>query len=111
VAYDLAPADSQRAEPVEETEIRLPGPDGSAHLILNPSAMAVPAPPRYGVRFRGADGDVVWQNEALLPQKLGIFRLGLPAGALPPGRYTIELYGLRDGREEPLGTYRIVLRE
>jgi hypothetical protein len=107
-AYDLAPAGSQRAA-AAATTIRLPAPAGSAHLILNPSA--APTAPRHGVRFRRADGRVVWQDESFVPQALGTFRLRLPAGAFPPGRYTIELYGLYDGREEPLGTYPVTLLE
>jgi hypothetical protein len=107
-AFDLASVESQRGE-VEETTVPLSTPDSSAYLILNP-----PAPPtarRHGVRFRRTDGRVAWQDESFVPQALGTFRLRLPAGALPPGSYTIELYGLRNGREEPLGTFRIALRE
>lgn len=107
-SYDLSPQGAQRGE-VPEQILRFSGPDGSAHLILNP-ATAEEAE-RYGVRFRAADGRVSWQGQGLEPLALGTFRVGLPRAALPAGHYTIELYGEKGGRELTLGNYRISIPE
>jgi hypothetical protein len=105
--YDLT-STSQRGEGSRETPIRFQGPGSSAYLILNPAAP--PGSPRYGLRLRSADGRVAWRSEGLkLETTLGPFHVSLPAGAFPPGRYSLELYGLDAGRETPLGTFRIVL--
>ena len=107
-SYDLTPQGTQRGE-IPEQVLRFSGPNGSAHLILNP-ATAEEAE-RYGVRFRAADGRVAWQGKGIEPQALGTFRIGLPRAALPAGHYTIELYGEKSGGELPLGNYRISIPE
>jgi putative zinc finger protein len=107
--YDLTPADSERGEAVQAIPIRFNSPEDSALLILNPAVVADSA--RYGVRIRQMDGTVVWRSEDLVPQASGAFQLSLPAGALPPGRYSLELYGITDGREKHLGAYRIAIEK
>jgi len=103
--YDLAPSGAARGEEARPTPIRFQTPGGSALLILNPAV--VPSSARYGVRIRRADASVLWRSEDLVPQPSGSFHLSLPAGALPPGRYELELYGVTEGRETALGAYRI----
>jgi hypothetical protein len=51
-------------------------------------------------------GRLAWQATGLHPQDLGIFVLDLPAGALPPGKYLVRLYGLMGERREALADYQ-----
>jgi hypothetical protein len=105
--YDLTPTGSERGFVAPPSPIRFRSRDDSALLILNPAVVANAA--RYGVRIRRAEGAVLWRSEGLELQAPGAFRLTLPARALPPGRYSLELYGITGGREKPLGTYRIAI--
>jgi putative zinc finger protein len=107
--YDLTSSNSERGEGTQPTRIRFRSPDASALLILNPAV--VPNSSRYGVRIHRTDGAVVWRSEDLELQTLGAFHLSLPAGALPPGRYSLDLYGITEGRERLLGTYRIEIEK
>jgi len=107
--YDLTSATVERGEGAGAKVIQFRSPGDSAFLILNP-ALESPLP-RHGVRIRRADGMVAWRSEDLVPQDSGGFHLSLPAGALPAGIYSIELYGIGKGREIPLGTYPIVIEK
>lgn len=109
--YDLRPSGSDRAAATDATPIRFRTPGDSALLILNPEG--TPDSARYGVRIRRTngttDGAIVWQSEDLVLQAPGGFHLSLPADALPPGRYSLKLYGITQSRETPLGTYPIAI--
>jgi hypothetical protein len=107
--YDLTSSGSERGEAIQETSIRFRTPGDSALLILNPKVVADSA--RHGVRIHRVDGSVVWGSENLVPQASGGFHLSLPAGVLPPGRYSLELYGITEGRESLLGTYPIAIEK
>lgn len=107
--YDLTPSGAERGEGTLVASIRFQTPASSALLILNPAVVA--SSTHYGVRIRRMDGPVVWQSEALVPQASGAFHLSLPSGALPAGRYSLELYGVTAGRETSLGTYRIAIEK
>ncbi|HTG35660.1 MAG TPA: zf-HC2 domain-containing protein [Thermoanaerobaculia bacterium] len=107
--YDLTSSGPERGVGAQATPIRFQTPGGSALLILNPAVVVNSA--RYGVRIHRADGAVVWRSEDLLLQAPGGFHLSLPAGALPLGSYSLELYGITGGREKLLGTYRIVIEK
>jgi Putative zinc-finger len=109
--YDLAPVGVERGEGGggERRSIRFRSPQGSALLILNPAVTS--RYPRHGARIRRTDGTVVWSSEDLVPQQPGGFYLSLPAGALPAGDYSIELYGIAEGGETPLGTYPIAIEK
>jgi len=108
--YDLAAANSRQGEGIEIASIRFASPADSALLILNPAARVAPSA-RHGVRIRRHDGSVIWHFEGLVPQPAGGFHLGLPAGALPPGTYDLELYEIAAGREASLGTYSIAIEK
>jgi Putative zinc-finger len=57
----------------------------------------------------GHGGRVVWQGGGLHPRELGFFVLDLPAGALPPGKYLVRLYGVAAERREPLADFDLVI--
>jgi hypothetical protein len=107
--YDLTPSGSERSEGESVVSIRFQSPEDSAFLIFNPSVAA--SSNTYGVRIRGTAGPIAWQSDDLVLQATGAFHLSLPARALPPGRYSLELYGVTAGRETPLGAYRIAIEK
>jgi hypothetical protein len=107
--YDLTSSGSERGEGAQVTLIRFQSSGASALLILNPAVVANSA--RYGVRIRRADRAVVWRSEDLELQAPGAFHLSLTAGALPSGRYAVELYGITEGRERLLGIYWIEIEK
>jgi putative zinc finger protein len=107
--YDLTSSGSERGEGTQVTPIRFQSPGASALLILNPAVVANSA--RYGVRIRRTDRAVVWRSEDLELQAPGAFHLSLTAGALPSGRYAVELYGITEGRERLLGIYWIEIEK
>lgn len=107
--YDLAPAAGERGQASPPTAIRFRTQRDSALLVLNPAVVA--EAPQAVLRIRRADGVLVWRLDGLDRQPDGAFHLGLPAGALVPGSYSLELYGTAAGGAPGilLGTYRIML--
>ncbi len=61
----------------------------------------------HAVEIVNAAGKVVWNAAGLALDKNGYYNLTLPPGTLSPGTYTIRVYGLTDGRREPLEVYSI----
>lgn len=106
--YDLTSSGQDRSERAEATPMAIRFASPSV-LLLNPEE--VPDSERYGVRVRRGDGTVAWESESFVPQRSGAFHLGLPAGALKAGEYSLQLYGISEGRETPLGTYSIRIEE
>jgi hypothetical protein len=63
--------------------------------------------PRYEVEIEDPAGRRVWSRNGLRPTALGTFHLSFRRGVLPPGSYTIALYGgTREGRTL-LATYAL----
>jgi hypothetical protein len=108
--YDLTSSNSQRGDETKLSSIRFRSPVDSALLILNPAQVPAPSA-QHGVRIRRGDAALVWQSEDLAPEPTGGFHLGLPAGALLPGKYHLELYEIAAGRETPLGNYSIAIEK
>jgi hypothetical protein len=52
-------------------------------------------------------GRVVWTGEGLKASRLNEVSLALPRDALSPGDYRLRLYGLKDGKAEPVGEYEL----
>lgn len=75
-------------------------------LILTPAK--VPVFPGYELRaFDGAGREVLALQDLELYTADDTFSVWLPLGALPAGELRLELLGVEDGRETPLGTYRV----
>jgi hypothetical protein len=61
----------------------------------------------HAIEIVDATGKVVWSTAGLTRNDDGDYSLTLPPGALRAGTYTIRVYGLADGRREPLESYSI----
>jgi anti-sigma factor RsiW len=83
-------------------------PAKTATLLLR--APGEPAGERE-IEIADAGGRVVWKAKGLrLNAESGDYSLTLPAGALPPGDYTIRLYRTESGQRVPARSYSIRLR-
>lgn len=93
-----------------------PRPDGVAGVESGADFLVVFAPETleefedYGVAIRGADGVEVWRGSGLRLTGHGTLRLGIPAGFLAAGEYSIRFDGLRVGRTEVLGEHSLAVR-
>lgn len=75
-------------------------------LVLTPAEVPVFA--SYELRIVAAGERVVSTLRGLAPHaEDATFSLWLPAGALPAGELRLELVGVEDGQETPLGEYRV----
>jgi hypothetical protein len=62
----------------------------------------------HAVEIVNAAEKVVWKSTGFMPDvDFSTYALTLPPGALPPGSYTIRIYGLTKGKPEPLETYTL----
>lgn len=62
----------------------------------------------HAIEIADAAGKAVWSADGLVRDAdHSFYNLRLPPGALRPGTYTIRVYGMTDGRREPLETYTI----
>ncbi len=59
----------------------------------------------YEVEMAGADGTVIWKENGLRRQEPGHFTLNLPRRLLESGS-RLRLWGVEEGRREPLGEYK-----
>jgi hypothetical protein len=105
--YNLMPSGSERDRDVHVTPIRFSGPSDSALLILNTKAITDST--QIGVRIHRANGTIIWKSEGLVLQDPGCFHLTVSPGALQPGYYSLELYGLAGNKEQALGTFSITV--
>ena len=108
--HDLEPVESDQLQggPSAAPTV-IDGATRSAVLILQ--LHEVESHPAYRVAIRGSDSRQVWSRAgAARDPVLGNFTLRLPPGALPPGRYDVEIFGVGDDREELLARYAIEVR-
>lgn len=60
----------------------------------------------YRVELREEGGEVLWGENGLVSLPEGGFTLSLPLASLPSAIVEIHLFGIQDGKEELLSTYR-----
>ena len=74
-------------------------------------ASAARSYPDYELRILAGQPEerVIWSAGGLHPRELGLFVLDLPAGALPPGRYRVRLYGVDAGKRELVADYDLAI--
>ena len=86
-----------------------PREDRPATLILHASPARIYAGYELQIDHGQPGAGPVWQGRGMHPRDLGVFVLELPAGALPPGKYLVRLYGVEAGRRDPLADYDLVI--
>jgi hypothetical protein len=69
------------------------------HLPLSLGFATAPGYPRYRFELLAKDGRLLYSAETALASAT----LRLDKGALRPGIYEVRLWGLKDGRAEPIG--------
>lgn len=78
---------------------------GRLVLILNHGGSGAQTDFRLDVN--APDGPTLFTVEGLERRPLGNFTVELPTDLLPPGEVQLVLFGLTDGRWEPLDSYRV----
>jgi len=86
----------QRSPGARGNELRLPRDARWVALLLSPERSRRGA---ASVELRASDGRLVWQGQGLQPGPLGAYTLGLPAGLLAEGAFTLVLRWPDGGRE------------
>ncbi|MEM7349748.1 MAG: zf-HC2 domain-containing protein [Acidobacteriota bacterium] len=108
VIRDLNPHSRQRSAQGAEATTELPADDRPITLILNLEEPT--AHPAHRVRVLDEQGSTIREISGLEPSEFGNFYLALPPGALPAGRYELQLVGLSSGEEDLLEVYPIALQ-
>lgn len=98
----LAPRDPVRGE-VEEVAIPAEADFFFLLLLVTDNRFAA-----YRLEVASKEtGRVVWTGDGLRASRLSELSLTLPRNALSPGDYRLRLYGLKDGKAEPVGEYEL----
>jgi hypothetical protein len=74
-------------------------------LILNIAGQ--PPDSTYAVEILDSNGKQVWRGQRLRMGRDHSVNLTLARRMFPAGRYLIKLYGLRDGKQEPVADYPV----
>jgi hypothetical protein len=101
---ELSPTSKVSRGP-DEGELRVP--PGARSLSITLDHVPGETYPAYRVDCREASGRIVARDLEVVPSQEGSFTLVVPVSRLTPGRYRIELLGLRGGRKTLLADYRL----
>jgi len=99
---DLFPSSYRRGSELPELTVEAPV------FVLEMHAEAPDAGRDHRLRIVGADGEV-WSGGGLRPTPAGSFRVALPGGWLPPGRYRLEVTAAGSDGGAPVGVYEVVI--
>ena len=99
VVRDLYLADSPRG-PDEAGFNQVPAGEEPLTLILNSSLAREYA--EYLLTIEVPEGAELWRRQGLRPSRWNTFTLVLPGGFLPAGEYRLRLFGLDQGRWQPI---------
>jgi hypothetical protein len=76
-------------------------------LILNGAGQ--PSHSTYAVEILDANGKQIWRGQRARNGPDHAVNLTLVRRMIPAGRYLIKLYGLRDGKQEPVADYPVLI--
>jgi hypothetical protein len=105
---DLDPSDQTRGNTTgDAARIEAPPTANIITLILN--AASQPAHSTYAVEILDSNGKQVWRGQRARKGPDHAVNLTLARRMIPAGRYLIKLYGLRDGKQEPVADYPVLI--
>lgn len=96
---------TKRGTRPDVTEIDVSTDAASLTLILN--SQNVSASSTASVEIVDAKDEKVWDAQGLVRHKTGDYTITIPSRFLPPGAYTLRVFGERGGRRALTDTYRI----
>jgi hypothetical protein len=103
---DLYPSSSTRGNATGDAErIEAPPTANFFTLILNVAGQ--PPASTYAVEILDSNGKRVWRGQRLRMGQDNSVNLTLARRMFPAGRYLIKLYGLRNGKQEPVADYPV----
>ena len=100
---DLLPQDTVYLGRSASAEIALPANVRFFTVVLNSSVRRSHGD--YAVEISRADGRRIYAGQGLERNAFGSFTLTLARRTMKPGEYRIHLFGLTDGKREPIGQY------
>lgn len=81
-------------------------PPGASYLFLVLIVNEFRPFPEYRLEISNKDtGKAVWASRGLHRTNISEISVALPRDLLPPGDYRFRLFGLKDGKAEPVGEY------
>jgi hypothetical protein len=105
---DLDPSDQTRGNTTGDTaRIEAPPTANIITLILNLTGQ--PSHSVYAVEILDSNGKQVWRGQRALKGPDHAVNLTIARRMIPAGRYLIKLYGLRDGKQEPVADYPVLI--
>jgi hypothetical protein len=90
------------------TDLRIPPDAKEVALILNPDPQNKTNYQKYSIELVDAQQRVIWSTQGLVRQP-GTIKL--PTQLLPPGRVTINIYGISEGKSVKVESYQIRLNK
>jgi hypothetical protein len=105
---DLDPSDQTRGNTTGDTaRIEAPPTANIITLILNFTGQ--PSHSVYAVEILDSNGKQVWRGQRALNGPDHAVNLTIARRMIPAGRYLIKLYGLRDGKQESVADYPVLI--
>jgi hypothetical protein len=105
---DLYPSDQTRGNTTgDPARIEAPPTANIITLILNITGQ--PSHSTYAVEILDSNGKQVWRGQRERKGPDHAVNLTLARQMIPAGRYLIKLYGLRDGKQQPVADYHALI--
>jgi hypothetical protein len=105
---DLYSADQTRGNTMgDAARIETPPAASIVTLILNIAGQ--PSHSTYAVEILDSNGKQVWRGQRARKGPDHAVNLTLVRRMIPSGRYLLRLYGLRDGKQEPVADYPVLI--
>jgi len=105
---DLDPADQTRGnKTIDAARIEAPPTAYIITLILNGAGQ--PSHSAYAVEILDSTGKQIWRGQRARNGPDHAVNLTIARRMIPAGRYLIKLYGLRNGKQEPVADYPVLI--
>src|SRR5262245_16514909 len=105
---DLDPSSPARGNAAgDAARIEAPPTANIITLILNVTGQ--PSHSAYAVEILDSNGKQIWRGQRAQKGRDYSVNLTLARRMIPAGRYLIKLYGLRDGKQEPVADYPVLI--
>jgi hypothetical protein len=103
---DLYPSNSTRGNATGDAE-RIDAPPTAKLFTLILNIADHPLASTYAVEILDSNGKRIWRGQRLRMGQDNSVNLTLARRMFPAGRYLIKLYGLRNGKQEPVADYPV----
>ncbi|HEV2666300.1 MAG TPA: hypothetical protein VG324_15380 [Blastocatellia bacterium] len=105
---DLYPSDQTRGNTTGDAA-RIEGTPSANIITLILNITGQPSHSTYAVEILDSNGKQVWRGQRARNGPDHVVNLTLARRMIPAGRYLIKLFGLRDGKQEPVADYPVLI--